>query len=340
MKTTTLTTLTTLAAGSLLAMAGIASAQPTPGNATQTYQGMSQRDAMKSLLDQYKDGTSAPELHADETKDLGPQSILKLKPRRTHFEVSTESQYFYTSNMGLTEDTAATKPIPTGVLVNSAQFALAPTPYEIKGRKFAPRLGYRHQWFNYGLEDASGTLNNFDFDVQTLFLDGRYAIAENWVVEAGVDWTRLLGHNKPNYNEFYKELTPRWGLTRFFPISERQAVTVAYQGVYHSSKVDPAPHARINDRLDQILMASYTHVFNQHLVAQPFYRFQYTSYTGRGIDRNDLLHTIGLSIGWNLCPRASLRAFVSYDHRESDNVLVQDYRKVDAGGGLSLNYRF
>lgn len=288
-------------------------------------------------------GEAPPELFPGESTDVGPQSILKLKPRRRHWEASTDSQYLYTSNMLLTE--APTARTATSLLVNTVQFAMAPDAYELRGRSFSPRIGFRHQWFNYGLEDSGRNLDAFDFDAQTIFLDGRYSVAENWIANLGLNYTRLLGHQPgvADHNEFYKEWAPRWGLERYLPLGERQVIRLGYQGEYHVSEVDPVPPvltAGRNDRLDQTFIASYTHAFNAHLIAQPFYRFQYTAYTASGADRNDFLNTVGLALAWVFNEYASVRLFTTYDYKESDNALVADYRKFDAGGGLSLRIRF
>ncbi len=291
----------------------------------------------------YKQGEAPPELFPGEATDVGPQSILKLKQKRRHWEFSTDSQYLYTSNALLTESpTARTE---TSLLVNTVQFALAPDPYELRGHSFAPRLGFRHQWFNYGLEDSGNPVRNFDFDAQTAFLDGRYSFAENWIAHAGIDYMRLLGHQPgaADHNEFYKELTPRWGVERYFPLGERQLFRIGYQGEYHLTSVDPVPPLLPpgrNNRIDQILLASYTHAFNAHLLAQPFYRFQYSGYTQSGANRNDFLNTLGVAMAWNFNSHISVRVFTTYDYKESDNPLIPDYRKFDAGGGLSLLFRF
>ena len=44
---------------------------------------------------------AVPELFAGESDDVGPQSVLKMKPRRTLFEASADAQYFYSDNMFL-----------------------------------------------------------------------------------------------------------------------------------------------------------------------------------------------------------------------------------------------
>ena len=291
----------------------------------------------------FKPGEAPPELFPGESTDVGPQSILKLHPKKKHWEFATDSQIAYTSNALLTESpTARTE---TTLMVNTVQFALAPDPYELKGHSFAPRIGFRHQWFNYAIGDRANAASNFDFDAQTAFVDGRLAIAENWVGYGGVGYVRLLGHQPgvEDYNEFYTEFAPRWGVERFFPLGERKLFRIGYQGQYHITTVDAVPPllpSSRNDRIDSVLLVSYTHSFNAHLVAQPFYRFQLSNYTDSGANRNDYLHTVGASLAWVFNQHVSVRLFSTYDHKDSDNTLIPDYRKFDIGGGFSLNCRF
>jgi hypothetical protein len=317
----------------LFALAGPAAAQPA-------LDANKLRRSIESGMS-FETGDSAPEIFPGETTDVGPQSILKLQRKRRHWEASADNQFFYSSNIGLTE--SPTVRTDAMVWIGSLQFALAPDPYTLAGRSFAPRVGFRHQRFDYQRRLPGNV--NIDFDVQTAFVDARYALAENWVGYAGFDFTRLLGHQAgaERYNEFYKEFTPRYGVERFFPFGERQLLRIGYQGEYHVTDVDavvPLLTTSRNDRFDQILLVSYTHMFNPHLVVQPFYRFQYSAYTSSGANRNDYLNSIGASAAWVFNSYATLRAFTTYDHKESDNAIVPDYTKFDVGGGLSLTFRF
>jgi predicted porin len=57
-------------------------------------------------------------------------------------------------------------------------------------------------------------------------------------------------------------------------------------------------------------------------------------------DRNDLYNTVGLAVVYNFNEWASVRAFVSYENRNSSDDSVADYNKLDAGGGLTFMARF
>lgn len=308
-----------------------------------------QRDTEQIFRNLRKAGATAPDLYPDEASDTGPQSVLRARPRPTWFDVSIDGQLFYTDNM-LFQQQAAER-TEASVFVNTVQVALTPPPCETGCGRLAPRLGYRHQWFNYGLVEGSAVKNFYDFDSETVFADATWQ-AGPWQFQAGFDWTRLLDHQPTytSYHELYNELSPRWGVQRVIPVCPRSALLLAYLGSYHFSRVDPVTvneetppvpvfhPADRNDRWEHTLLAAYSVALTRHLVAQPFYRYQLTGYTVER--RTDQLHSVGCSLAWFFNERVSARIFTSYDLRQSSNPLVADYRKLDAGVGLNLNFRF
>jgi hypothetical protein len=292
-----------------------------------------------------------PEIVPGETADIGPQLLLRAQPRRQWVQASVDSQYYYTSNAFLTEEVDNNDNTDTGLWVNTAEFAIAPSPFDVPYGQLYPRLGFRYQWYNYGMDqnddqDLPGIgLNALDFDVQTVFTDLTYRFLENWSAAIGFEWNRFLGHESPidNYSEFYKEYVPWFGIERQFPLFDgNAAASVGYSNYTHFTNVDPLPRSWVNDRMDHNLTVSYTHVLFERLGIQPFYRFQYTDYWGNG-SRNDFLHTFGTYLSWTFNEWVSLRTFASYDIKEShdaDEALTIDYHKLDTGGGLNLTFRY
>jgi hypothetical protein len=326
---------------------GHAGAQ-TPG-AIRQVESDQQRRQLERNARPIEPGDTAPELYPGEVTDVGPQSILKYKVRRTYFEAMVDAQYFYTDNMFLNEDDKQS----ADVLVGTAQFALAPTPFDMAGGKLAPRLGYRHQWYTFGLlkdeqvpvfdfntpgfRDAD--LNEFDFNAQTIFTDGRWT-AGKWVFEAGFDYTRLM--DSDDYDQFYQEYVPRWGVQHLFTLSEMGTLSVGYAGDYRFADTDLPPPAfdeDFNTRTDHSLFVTYTHSLCKYAIVQPFYRFKYTHFT-EGDKRDDYLHSFGLAVHGFFTPQISVRLFAGYDILESSNAAIPDYKRLDAGAGLNLTFRF
>ena len=279
---------------------------------------------------------TAPELYPGESADVGPQYLLlesQAAERRTWWEAAVDAQYFYTSNMFLTEKGNT----DTGLLISTAYAAFAPPPVSVAGGELAMRVGYRHQRYNYGLDDTSNQLNNFDFDVGTVLANARWKRGD-WLATVGIEYNRLLSH-EDGWHEFYTEILPGWSLERRIPFGEKHALSVAYVGAYHFTHTDPAPTTDINDRFDSVLAASWSWQFAERLVLQPYYRFQHTHYTENS-DRNDVFHTVGATLAWAFTDWASVRIFSSWELRDSNDETVQDYEKFDTGGGLSFSVQF
>ena len=312
--------------------AGYAVAQPVP---VQQFNEQQQRRMIQPPLKSPIISTNAPELYPGENEDVGPQAILSLKQRRTHFELFLDSQYLYTDNNRLAEDDK----IDTGLFINTVQFALAPTPYPLGPGQFAPRLGVRSQWYNYGIGPGSSE-DVLNFNAQTIFLAGQFQYNQVWQFDAGVDYTRLVDQDE--YKEFYTEFLPNVAVQRFFPLKDNLLLTLSWQGMYHITSVDPLPRRDVNDRFDNILGATLAYQPVERLVLQPFYRFQFTHYpdTALGTDRNDYFNILGVATTYYFHRMVSARMFATYTFRNTDDPFSTDYRKFDAGAGASLVWRF
>jgi hypothetical protein len=332
-------TFSTLLAGSFLVAVLPPALAQSPGAINQV-DSAQQRLELEASMKSLADGDNAPEFYPGESGDVGPQSVLLIKPRRTHFEAQADVQYFYTDNMFLLEDTRQS----AGVLLSTVQFALAPTAYELGSGQFAPRLGYRHQWFDYGLGDdtldnSSLDLSDFNFNAQTVFMDGRWS-RNNWVFLAGFDYTRLL--DSSDYDDFYQEYVPRWGVQRLVRLSESSTLSVGYEGDYRFTDSTTLPAflpSDMMDRMDHALFAAGTVALCEHVVVQPFYRFTYTHFTEDG-NRDDYLHSAGLGVYGFITPNITVRAFVNYDARNSSESQVPEYHQFSAGGGVNVTARF
>ena len=326
----------------LLAGVGIAGAQ-TPGAINQVENVQLQQHLDQTAQQTFNEGASAPELYPGEDQDVGPQSVLRFKPRQPLFEAMADAQYFYTDNMFLDDQNK----ISTAVLVSTVEVALTPKPFDLAGGEVAPRLGYRHQWFDYGFDGKTlpqtGTpLSDYDFNAQTCFADLQWSHG-NWKVGAGLDYTRLMSTS--DYDQFYQEWLPHWGVRRVFPLNGKAAFSLGYEGNYHFSDsanaLPPFSQNDFDDRTDQMLAATYVQMLGKYAVIQPYYLFKYTYFTQSTTGSpNVCLNSFGLALYWILCPNCNVRAFVGYDIKNSDNSSVPEYHQFDAGGGVNIAFKF
>jgi hypothetical protein len=326
----------------LLAGVGIAGAQ-TPGAMNQVENFQAQQHLDQAAQQTFNEGASAPELYPGEDQDVGPQSVLRIKPRQPLFEAMADAQYFYTDNMFLDDQNK----VSTAVLVSTVEVALTPKSFDLAGGNVVPRLGYRHQWFDYGfdgktLPQTGAPLSDYDFNAQTCFADLRWSQG-NWIAQAGLDYTRLMSTS--DYDQFYQECLPHWGVQRAFPLFGKSVFSLGYEGNYHfSDSATPQPLYSQNDfddRTDQMLVATYVQMLGKYAAIQPYYRFKYTYFTQSTTGSpNVCLNSFGLALYWILCPNCNVRAFVGYDIKNSDNSTAPSYHQFDAGGGLNVSFRF
>ncbi len=321
-------------AASLLVSASAAAWAQSPAALDQIDTTQQHRSLEQSGQMLYDQNQTAPELYPHESDDIGPQSVLAAKaPPRKYFEGSADSQYYYSDNAFLDHTTR----LSSGVMVSTAQFALAPTPYKLGDGQTAPRIGFRQQWYDFfQFQSHNPNLNSYDFNLQTVFAENRWTY-HNWAFGAGFDYTRLM--TTSDYHQFYSEYVPRWDVSRVISLGRHQAFSLGYQGYYHFSdtRLVVLPDSGFFDRLDQVLQATYSWEPAANIVLQPYYTFRYTHYTGT--DREDYQNSVGLGFYYFLGNYVSARAFVGYDQRFS-SVFAAQYHQVDAGGGLNLTVKF
>jgi hypothetical protein len=312
-------------------------------------------------------GDTVPPLYAEEDSDLGPQTVLRKK-KRVWFRGSVDAQVFFTDNL-LYEHSGEDD---GGVAVTSLEAALMTPPCITRFASYRAEIGYRHQFFNYfGHDDVSAGLDaeDFDFDSSTAFASV-LAQTKHYQFRFGVDYTRLLGFEpirNDDYEEFYREVVPRWSIQRNFRVCDKSMVSLAYLGSYHFSDDDipvvlsrfgPGPgflHRNFPDdrgeRWEHTFIASYSVRLPCNFVAQPYYRFQYTDYVNPqpnfqrfgGVvefDESLCLHTVGFSLGWFPCENFSARAFTGYNWQDAKESAKAEYEKLDIGAGIAATLRF
>jgi hypothetical protein len=295
-------------------------------NNTQQHQSFDQSGKLT-----YEPGSEAPEIYPVESEDVGPQSVLSIKPRRTWVEGAADAEYYYTDNAFLDHTTR----VSSGLLISTAQIALAPAPYQVGEIQLTPRLGFREQWydfFQYGSHDPN--LNTFDFNAQTVFASEQLAWRK-WVFGAGLDYIRLLSTS--DYRQFYAEYSPHWEVTRPIVITSNQVLSLGYQGYYHFSDAAQFPdllESGFFNRLDQMFLATYSWKPCDHVVLQPYYTFRYTHFTS-SISRDDELHSVGVSAYYFFNKYLSARIFTGYDKRFS-SIVSAEYHQFSAGTGVNF----
>ncbi len=333
--------------GTGLAMAAQQVSAQNP-NASQVVQNNEQRRQFNSTAS----GTNAPELYAGETSDLGPQTVLNMHPNRWHLEAAFDEQMYFTDNMFLDDSLEE----HADVNVSTVQVALEAPKKKLLGGELIPRVGVQFQWFNYGLFDNAHvtvqnfqngfavapphdvSLDTFDFNAQTYFGDITWT-RNNWLVIFGFNFQRLV--DTFNYDEFYREYTPNLTVEKTLPLCSRLSASLGYQtDIRYTITKNPPPSlgSDMNNRSDQAVYGLVNYKLCDHAIIQPYYRFQFSYYSGQR--RDDYLNTCGLNLLMPINKNISLRAYYSYSWMETDAQFARSYKEMEGGAGLSLAVRF
>jgi len=338
-------------AGAAIAVPTMLRAQPNPTAPQEQFeQTQHQMQLQNPPMLNLSTNTEAPEIYPGENADVGPQHILKSRPpRKTWFEVVADSQYYYSDNLKLSDGDKVSGPL----FVNTIQAAFAPEAFQLGSGQFAPTVGYRSQWFNYGLGGGPSHIDMLDFNAQTAFASGRYQMGL-WSVFGEFDFTRLLDQDK--YKEVYREYVPTIGIQRTFPVCDKLAFSVGGQVDYHWTEIpknSSFPQTDVNNRFDASLLLAAAWQVMPKLVLQPFYRLQFTDYQGYadgttesdGVtvihrERQDVINTLGTTLTYYITKNISARIFANYEIKDNDFSKTYDYHKFDGGGGAGLDIRF
>lgn len=280
----------------------------------------------------------APELFEGESSDLGPQNVLQIQKRPQYFQFVADSQIYHTDNFFL----ANSNQKDAVAWVNTLATSFIPKSYDVRTGKLTPRIGFRQQWYNFGVFGPGSGLgvdfDTFDFAEQTGYLDGTYGFGDGWTAELGLDYGRI--YSQSGGAELYKELAPRWRLQKRFELTTTSQIALGYEGIYHDSRVGfiLPPTSGLADRLDSSFFAAATAVWRERFVGQAFYRYRYTDLQDSG--RSDNLHTVGASLYYFFTNRLSLRTYLTYDSRNSRGTPVPDFNRLNAGVGVNFTLPF
>jgi len=330
-----------------IVVAALAVCAPSAGIQAQTFSQVDEAQHVETVRELETPGPQlapdgeVPALYSGEEADTGRQVILKEAPRQiwNWVDVSLDSEYFHTSNAFLSK----TGVKGTGLLVSTIRAELEVPPIRVPGGQLLTRVGYQYQWFDFGIGGPGGNLSQLDFDVATIYAEAQYELPDGWTMLGNVAYNRLLNDGN-GYDEFYKEIVPALSLEKSIQVRDNVRVTAGYSANYRFSDEVPFPSQTryCNNRTDQALTMVLDWQVAPKVDILPFYRFQYSYYPDylAGQPRNDFLHTIGISADYHFNSWSYVRLFLTYELRNSDASSSLDYRKFDAGGGLSAGWKF
>lgn len=283
-----------------------------------------------------------PYLYEGELEDVGPQFLLVPgRERHRWFQLVFDSQWFYNSNPTLAD---SANRIDTDVWVNTLELRAKSPKREIFGGEMELAGGAWAQSYFYGAvsgptRQAGGLdINDFNFTGITFFSEADYQRGPSFAA-AGLRWTRLS--NTSGDNGFYREWVPSWRVGHRFSLSQRDLLTVRYDGSYHATTLETFAFLRddLNDRWSNSGSIIWTRLLAPGWFLQTYGAAIHETYT-RGPDRNEWTYVAGGALIRQFNARLAARVFISYAMRDSNRPEFADYRQLTSGLGGSLSFRF
>ena len=105
----------------------------------------------------------------------------------------------------------------------------------------------------------------------------------------------------------------------------------------------PGTTTEINNRFDDAVSLAMSWQLTRQIILHPYYRFQYSNYrynTLQNSDRNDYLNSFGITLAGYVNHNVSVRAFVNYNIKRSDDPYTPAYQEFNGGVGGTLNFNF
>lgn len=292
------------------------------------------------------------ELSLDELRDIGPVHALDKAPPHRWFEAGAGVQTFLTDNAAQREHDKTASDVET----LSAHFGLNAKPVKGDAGRFDFSAGYDYAAYGYGRlsgrsgHDAGGYASKLrDLDFQAHTVKGEVAWSRGpWSAETGLRYAAYI--TTETGDRSYSEISPYLAGGRRFTLSQTDFIDLRADADYRFSDT-PVPSVAagfigkdINDRFDLGLTVAYTKLLGDAWFVQPVYRYGYARYTQGTTSMNDVRadHTHLFMAAAGYMPKSWLvvRAFASWEARDSNDTAIQDYRAANLGLGASVSAKF
>ncbi len=262
------------------------------------------------------------ELEPATQDELGELVLLESRPPRRLFELTSSTQYLYTSNVSLVRDLGILEEESDSLLFQTFNLSFSPRLVE----KLVSTVYLRHQIVRY---DEHAEL---DFDTDAAGLSASYPVGEWFTAYAG--WSARRMYARDTDNEFFKMYDTEFGLWRQHTISKVAKLFYGYQLDWRASS--PSEF----DRVDNAGYVGLNLTPNEKSTIQFLYRLRVQDYDEFfGTNRRDVDHLLALAFTYTFNQYVSTRIFANYADNNS-NTTGRDYSVLDFGGGLNLSVKF
>ncbi len=289
--------------------------------------------------------------------DAGTQRIAEPRRLPVRFHAGLDQQLSVASNVFLAP---RDNPVnDTGALLSTTSLSLGLDTLPVvvgEGRlTFSAALVWQRTL--HGLATSDQAIEDLDFDAWSLPLSATYRWGRGWEAAASFTVGSLYSiGDAPSHELLYRSHTPALSLRKLTRLSDGLLLSLGGGISYADTKASlhDVPSAPVdlryrddrNDRVEAGLNAAlyafdgpWTLVPALRLSYGHYFHWQEAGYNDQ--DREDLVAGVSLTVAYAFAKWGAVRAFASYDVRESSGGIVDyDYAAGAAGFGLSLGVSF
>jgi hypothetical protein len=266
--------------------------------------------------------------------DTGAQRPIFLNTEQISAFAGFDTKVTYRSNpLTLSGDLTQNK---TGIWQNTFFGGASLSPIDTDTSVVTPVFGGSWTMSDY-LNDNLSSLNDYATSAYALLMVQH----ETGIgFRGGVSYANV--RNNDTDTEDYSEFYPNIGAMKTYGLGPDTIAIVDVSGGYHLTKSDSllGSNTQSLNNWDAALSYSIRHLY-QDFVITPGYRLGYKKFTESNTindGRKDVTHTLSVKVDYPIIENVNLSASSSYTRRNSD--LSSDYKSLDAGANIGINYKF
>ena len=266
--------------------------------------------------------------------DTGAQRPIFLNTEQISAFAGFDTKVLYRSNpLTLSGDLTQTK---TGIWQNSFYGGASLSPIDTDTAVLTPVFGGSWTMSDY-LNDNLSSLNDYATSAYALLMVQH----ETGIgFRGGVSYANV--RNNDTDSEDYSEFYPNIGAMKTYGLGPDTIAIVDISGGYHLTKSDPllGSSTQSLNNWDAAFSYSIRHLY-QDFVITPGYRLGYKKFTESNTindGRKDVTHTLSIKVDYPIIDNVNLSASSAYTRRNSN--ISTDYKSLDAGANIGINYKF
>jgi hypothetical protein len=266
--------------------------------------------------------------------DTGAQRPVFLKTEQISAFAGFDTKVTYRSNpLTLTGDLTQAK---TGIWQNTFFGGASLSPIDTDTSVVTPVFGGSWTMSDYLNENLS-SLNDYATSAYALLMVQH----ETGIgFRGGVSYSNV--RNNDTDTEDYSEFYPNIGAMKTYGLGPDTLAIIDLSGGFHLTQSDSllGSSKKALNNWDAALSYNLRHLYYDFVIT-PGYRLGYKKFTeGNTINdgRKDVTHTLSVKIDYPIIENVNLSVASSYTKRNSN--LSSDYKSLDAGANIGINYKF